>query len=156
MAQRSLTRYSNGLQVQNALELLPYHKKPNWELKIWKQVRLKATVYQKSFRPQILTSGCPVGKDAEIKFEVESENISLYEIYWQVTNTGMEAQTARQLRGDFYTSELEGGKKIRKENTRYIGKHYVEAFLVSDGVCVGRSEPFEVNIVRGAIVYNSK
>ena len=68
----------------------------------------------------------------------------------------MEAQTARQLRGDFYTSELEGGKKIRKENTRYIGKHYVEAFLVSDGVCVGRSEPFEVNIVRGAIVYNSK
>lgn len=156
LAQRSLTRYSNGLQVQNALELLPYHKKPSWELKIWKLVRLKATVYQKSFRPQILTSGCPVGKDAEIKFEVESENISLYEIYWQVTNTGMEAQTARQLRGDFYTSELEAGKKIRKENTRYIGKHYVEAFLVSDGVCVGRSEPFEVNIVRGAIVYNSK
>lgn len=156
LAQRSLTRYSSGLQVQSALELLPYHKKPRWELKIWKQVRLKATVYQKSFRPQILTSGCPVGKDAEIKFEVESENIKLYEIYWQVTNTGMEAQTARQLRGDFYTSELEAGKKIRKENTCYIGKHYVEAFLVSDGVCVGRSEPFEVNIVRGAIVYNSK
>ncbi len=38
LAQRSLTRYSNGLQVQNALELLPYHKKPSWELKIWKQV----------------------------------------------------------------------------------------------------------------------
>ena len=35
-------------------------------------------------------------------------------------------------------------------------KHYVEAFLVSDGVCVGRNEPFGVNIVRGAIVYNSK
>ena len=156
LAQRSLTRYSNGLQVQNALELLPYHKKPSWELKIWKQVRLKATVYQKRFRTQILTSGCPVGKDAEIKFEVESENISLYEIYWQVTNTGMEAQTAKQLRGDFYTSEMEAGKKIRKESTCYIGKHYVEAFLVSDGVCVGRSEPFEVNIVRGAIVYNSK
>jgi hypothetical protein len=97
-----------------------------------------------------------VVKVDQIKFEVESENISLYEIYWQVTNTGMEAQTAKQLRGDFYTSELEAGKKIRKENTRYIGKHYVEAFLVSDGVCVGRSEPFEVNIVRGAIVYNSK
>lgn len=156
LAQRSLTRYSNGLQVQNALELLPYHKKPSWELKLWKQVRLKATVYQKSFRPQILTSGRPVGKEAEIKFEVESENIKSYEIYWQVTNTGMEAQIARQLRGDFYTSVLEAGKKIRKENTCYIGKHYVEAFLVYDGVCVGRSEPFEVNIVRGAIVYNAK
>lgn len=79
----------------DALELLPYHKKTSWKLKIWKQVRLKATVYQKSFRPQILTNGCPVGKDAKIKFEVEPENISLYEIYWQVTNTGIEAQTAR-------------------------------------------------------------
>ncbi|MCH5345010.1 MAG: nucleotidyltransferase [Acetatifactor sp.] len=156
LAQRSLTRCSNGVQVQNALGLLPYHEKPKWELKMWKQVRLKATVYQKSFRPQILTSGCPVGKDAEIKFEAESGNIGLYEIYWQITNTGMEAQMAKQLRGDFYSSELEAGKKIRKENTRYIGKHYVEAFLVSDNVCVGRSEPFEVNIVKGAIVYNSK
>lgn len=35
-------------------------------------------------------------------------------------------------------------------------QHYVEAFLVSDGICVGRSEPFEINIVRGAIVHNSK
>ena len=67
LAQRSLRKCSNGLQVQNALALLPYHKKSCWELKMWKQVRLKAMVYQKSFRPQILTSGCPVGKEAEIE-----------------------------------------------------------------------------------------
>ena len=32
---------------------------------------------------------------------------------------GIEAQTARQLRGDFYTSELEVGKKIRKFHRSY-------------------------------------
>ena len=68
-----------------------------------------------------------------------------------MTNTGLEAQQVGQLRGDFYNSTLESGKKIRKESTCYIGKHYIEAFLVKDGVCVGRSEPFEVNIVRHAI-----
>lgn len=34
------------------------------------------------------TSDCPVGKNVEIKFKVEPENISLCEMYWQVTDTG--------------------------------------------------------------------
>ena len=33
-----------------------------------------------------------------------------------------------------------------------LGRHYVEAYLVKDDICVGKSEPFVVNIVNGAIV----
>lgn len=76
----------------------------------------------------------------------------MYDIYWQITNTGYEAQKARQLRGDFYESHVEAGKRIRKESTSYLGKHYVEAYLVKDDMCVGKSEPFVVNIVNGAYI----
>ncbi|MCB6567303.1 hypothetical protein LI169_19830 [Desulfovibrio desulfuricans] len=36
---------------------------------------------------------------------------------------------------------------MRKEFTSYTGKHYVEAFLVKDGCCVGKSNPFVIDVV---------
>ena len=79
---------------------------------------------------------------------VISDNLNKYDIWWQVTNTGGDAIQANCLRGDFYNSTIEQGRKVRKEVTRYIGRHYVEAYLVKDDICYGKSEPFEVNIVR--------
>ena len=72
-----------------------------------------------------------------------------YDIYWQVTNTGFEARKSNCLRGDFYESELFEGKKVRKEETSYIGKHFVEAYIVKNNICYGKSDPFTVNIVKG-------
>lgn len=151
LIKRSLQKCSTGFELRTSLEALPYHLNLQWRDSIWKEVKIKATIYQKSFMPKTLESGRPICKGNDIKFEAIADNIYMYEIYWQVTNTGIEAQQVGQLRGDFYDSTLEAGKKIRKESTSYIGKHYVEAFLVKDGVCYGRSEPFEVNIVRHAM-----
>ena len=149
----SMQRKSIPADLTRTLTYLPYHKKYEWRENFWKKVEIKATVFQKKFRPKKLLNGQPVGKNADIVFEVCSENANLYDIYWQVTNTGTEAEKAKQLRGDFYDSDIIEGKKKRKESTQYYGMHYVEAFLVKDGICVGRSNPFMVNIVRGAIVY---
>lgn len=149
---RSMHKVVNGTQLSESVNLLPYHLKSKWEDKMWKDVTVKAKVYQKGFLPKKLNSGQAVGKNADIKFEVMSDNLNLYDIYWQVTNTGIEAQKVNQLRGDFYESHIEEGKKIRKESTLYLGKHYVEAFLVKDDACVGKSEPFVVNIARGVYV----
>ena len=66
-----------------------------------------------------------------------------------MTNTGREAKIANSLRGGFYDSELVEGKKVRKESTLYTGRHYVEAYLIKQGICYGKSSPFEVNIVDG-------
>lgn len=150
---RSMHKISTETQLLEAVTSLPYHLKSKWKDNMWKDVRIKATAYQKSFLPKKLNSGQAIGKNADIKFEVQSDNLNLYDIYWQITNTGYEAQKAKQLRGDFYDSHIEEGKKIRKESTCYVGKHYVEAFLVKDGTCFGKSEPFIVNIVRGAFVF---
>ena len=149
---RSMHKVSNDTQLSESVNSLPYHLKSKWKDNMWKDVTIKAVVYQKSFLPKSLNSGQAIGKNVDIKFEVKAENLNLYDIYWQVTNTGFEAQKANQLRGDFYESHIEEGKKIRKESSCYVGKHYVEAFLVKDNTCVGKSEPFVVNIVRGALV----
>jgi hypothetical protein len=53
------------------------------------------------------------------------------------------------LRGGFYESKIEQGKKIRTETTSYLGRHYVEAYLVKNYICYGKSNPFEVNITKG-------
>lgn len=150
---RSMHKIVTGTQLTETVSSLPYHLKSKWKDNMWKTVSIKATAYQKRFLPKKLSSGQAIGKDADIKFEVQADNLSLYDIYWQITNTGYEAQKAKQLRGDFYESHVEEGKKIRKESTSYVGKHYVEAFLVKDGTCFGKSEPFVVNIVRGKLIF---
>lgn len=74
-----------------------------------------------------------------------ANNIKNFKVYWQVTNTGKDAKEANGLRGDFYESTEKNN--IRTESTSYVGRHYVEAFLIKDGLCYGKSAPFEVNIV---------
>ncbi len=77
----------------------------------------------------------PVPKDYALRFEVDTNAPRPYEVHWQVVNTGVEA--ARDLRGGFEASN--GGSEVRWETTKYAGTHWVEAFVVKDGVCVARS-----------------
>lgn len=79
----------------------------------------------------------PVPKGYALRFRVETNAPLPYEVHWQVTNTGREAKDAQQLRGDFYTSDA--GSNGRWETTKYAGTHWVEAFIVKDRSCVGRS-----------------
>ena len=69
-----------------------------------------------------------------------------YEVHWQVVNTGAEAYKANGLRGGFYKGTTETHGTVRKENTEYKGKHWIECFIVKDGICCARSGEFVVNI----------
>jgi hypothetical protein len=80
----------------------------------------------------------PVSKGRELKFEARTDAPSPYEVKWRVTNTGEEARAAQGLRGDFYSSNA--GPIGRWEPTAYAGTHFVEAFIIRNGVCVARSD----------------
>lgn len=148
LLKRSLNKSSTSTALQNNVELLPYHQKMKWNNKIWKDVIIKAYICDGNKKKiKNILSGEEIGKNTQLRFEVETTYLNLYEVYWQITNTGYEAQKALQLRGDFYDSEPEIGGKIRFESTSYTGKHFVEAFVVDkEGNCVGRSYPFVVNV----------
>jgi len=80
----------------------------------------------------------PVPRNVGLRFEATTNVPPDYEVQWQVVNTGAEARAANQLRGGFELSET-GRPGVRWERTAYVGTHWVEAFVVKDGICVARS-----------------
>jgi hypothetical protein len=71
-----------------------------------------------------------------------------FQVYWQVVNTGKEAEDARQLRGEIVLSKTAGvGGLTQKESTLYTGIHWVECFIVKNSFCVARSGEFVVRIM---------
>lgn len=69
-----------------------------------------------------------------------------YEIHWQVVNTGDEAARDDGLRGTFFSSKSTDRPKYNYEETRYEGTHWIECFVVMDGVCIARSGRFYLTI----------
>lgn len=80
--------------------------------------------------------GNGVGKHRTIDFSIQHCTVpEPYDVYWKVRNTGHEALSADQLRGQIVR---DGGSRSQWEKTSYIGRHYVEVYLVKDEVCVAR------------------
>lgn len=131
---------------------ISHHQKSKWAEHLIENVSIRAKYFRNGFRWKEIKSGMALNKHGNLRFEVQVNELKDYEIWWQVTNTGKEAERANCLRGDFYSSELVEGKKVRKESTLYTGHHYVEAYLIKNGSCYGKSSPFEVNIVDGFLL----
>lgn len=101
---------------------------------------------------QILTkgfnSGEPLNKHLDLLFNASTNVPPPFHVFWQVVNTGKEAEVARQLRGEIVLSKTAGvGGLTQKEATSYTGIHWVECFIVKNSVCVARSGEFVVRIV---------
>jgi hypothetical protein len=78
--------------------------------------------------------GGVVIKNRTVRFRVGSCTVpGPYKIYWKVRNTGEEAIRANDIRGRI---EPDQGNYLRDESTKYRGKHYVECYVVKNGVCV--------------------
>lgn len=78
--------------------------------------------------------GDRVGKGRYIDFRLEDCTVAEpYQVYWKVKNTGTEARQRNQLRGQVRRRE-----SSMYEHTAYLGSHYVEVYIVKDGVCVAR------------------
>lgn len=138
----------NQLPVVN-VSSISHHQKSKWTEYLIEKVSIKAKYLRDGFRWKEIKSGTALNKHGNLRFEVQANGLRDYEIWWQVTNTGKEAEMANALRGGFYSSELVEGKKVRKESALYTGHHYVEAYLIKNDICYGKSLPFEVNIVDG-------
>lgn len=100
------------------------------------QVRLVGRVRQSGVMRayDLPRRGDTVAKDREIDFRLEHCTVEPpYQIMWKVKNTGREAVAAHELRG-----AIVAGDRSRHEHTAYVGSHYVEAYVIKDGVCVAK------------------
>ena len=133
---RELTRFN-----------VSHRQKPKWPVIPNGQVTITGTVSRKGFRPwQIKSGSTPLPKYCSLRFEAKTNVPRPYKVHWQVVNTGAEAYKENGLRGGFYQGTIETDGAVRKESTRYKGVHWIECFIVKDGICWARSGEFVVNI----------
>jgi len=122
---------------------------PQWPVRKERRVNVAASVRRSRNASRSLwpLSTRPVPKNYWLRFQASTNTPEPYEVHWQVVNTGSEAADAgsAQLRGGFEAGEGSCGS-VRWESTAYRGTHWVEAFVVKDGVCVARSGPVYVRV----------
>lgn len=73
-------------------------------------------------------------KRKDILFSAQVVGVEGYTLKWKVRNFGQEAERLGQLRGKIYN----GSGMTRQEGTLYEGVHYVECYVIKNGVCVAR------------------
>jgi hypothetical protein len=122
---------------------VPHREPPRWPVQAVSAVTITASVHRASdhIRLQALPPDAVVPKGMEICFEATTNVPRPCEVYWQVVNTGREAEDCGDLRGKLFADGL-----ARRETTKYAGTHWTECFIVKNGVCVARSGEFVVRI----------
>lgn len=68
----------------------------------------------------------------EMDYEIDKEGE--YDIYWKVKNEGKEAMKRDCIRGQVKRTNT----KSILESSDFIGEHYVECYIVKDGVCIAK------------------
>jgi hypothetical protein len=99
-------------------------------------VEIDARVDQAGFQPgplsRFLQKRFYLKKKKKLMFEITHINVpGPYSVYWKVRNFGEEAKNAEGLRG-----EITLGVGRKEESTLYYGTHYVECYIVKNGICV--------------------
>jgi len=115
---------------------------PPWPIQNVYKVRVVGSVRKTIYSAKHLwpLSDRSIPKNYAIRFEATTNVPAPFQVRWQVVNTGVEAARAGpgQLRGGFEDGEGASGT-TRWEGTAFRGTHWIEAFVIKNGVCVARS-----------------
>lgn len=85
-------------------------------------------------RRALKSRGGRVPKCRKLLFKVVGTDVvGSYQVYWKVRNRGPEAEKRHLPRGEIIRDE---GKQQRSETTDFAGDHFVECYVVQNGVCV--------------------
>lgn len=108
-----------------------------FEVNLKYRLRVLCEVSGNGFRPTQLRSFLNVlhrfvPHHFKVQCSVSETNVpEPYDVYWKVRNVGPVAQRKNDIRGQI----VKRGKTIT-ENTRFFGEHYIECYIVKNGVCV--------------------
>jgi hypothetical protein len=102
-------------------------------------LKIDCEITQDGWRAKSLLSSIKfLLREKKLEFFIKYENIpEPFSVMWKVRNFGKEAEDADDLRGQIYNDE---GYGRRNENSKYLGEHFVECYIIKDGACVARSK----------------
>lgn len=143
-----LARIADGARHWGRV-LNPVHRTaPPWTRADQGEIRIeRAMVRRNGFRPEcFMSDGDALPKGCDLTFHAETNIPKPFKVYWQVVNTGAEANAAGCLRGGFDEGLVTDGRLSKNESTLYTGIHSIECFIVKQGLLAARSGQFIVNI----------
>lgn len=88
-------------------------------------------------RSFLRTPGGFLRHNKHLDFHITSTNCPApYQIWWKVRNVGEEARRRNMIRGEINKTD----NSHHSEKTNFYGPHYVECYLIKNGVCVARDK----------------
>ncbi len=107
------------------------------------KIGISAKIYNMAkgtYKDNYYSNSRKLPKDWKIRFQALVSNVpEPKRVFWQVVNTGKEAEEANDLRGEILADQ---GYLLREEHTKYKGTHYINCFVVRDNVCVAKDRFF--------------
>jgi len=112
-------------------------------------LKIDCNVTQDGWRPftllRYLSGGKLLRHNKNLDFYIAQCSVpEPYLIYWKVRNVGEVAERKNQLRGQINKTD----SSHQQEHTNFYGPHFVECYIVKNGVCVARDRidvPIGVN-----------
>ncbi len=130
----------------SSLLKVSHREPPKWPLKITNSVEIYGN-YKLGKKKITITPFTTVPKFCDIHFTATTNVRRPFDVYWQVVNTGHDAQSKNGLRGAIIQSKTAGvGGLIQKEFSQYTGSHWIQCYIVKNDVCVAKSNEFLVTI----------
>lgn len=126
---RGLVSYNNTEQQISDLGF-PLRLNPIYKIRI--NARVNKKIGHRTY--DLNTQGNKVHRGREITFTVKNYNIPQpYNIYWKTLNRGEYAIESDCIRG-----QVTAGGITHYEPTSFKGSHFVECYIVKDGICVAK------------------
>lgn len=131
-----------------ALFNVSHRQEPLWPVVRRGTVRIGCE-YKRSGLPAepIGSNGDGLTKNCDLSFDAQTDVVPPFKVFWQVVNTGIEAEMAKALRGRIFEGGISNNGLSHQESTQFKGKHWIECFIVKNGACVARSGEFVVNVL---------
>lgn len=92
--------------------------------------------FRETLLSRLLTIGQRIGRVRSLDFTFETDVPEPYEVKWKARNVGEEAKRRNCLRGQIINSNK--NFTTRHESADFRGSHYMECYIIKDGVVVAR------------------
>ncbi len=133
----SFTSYANVIKAHKAA----YGERSirgQYDFDISYSAHIDCNVEANGFRPRLLSSILRqrewLPHNRNLTFYCETDTPKPYTVLWKIRNVGAEAEKRKMTRGDIVPSNKQNNK--RSEHTDFYGPHFVECYVIKDGICV--------------------
>lgn len=125
------------LRYPNAIDYSPNEQfiEEQYPMHLVYDLKINCKVKQDGFREQSLNNLFILKKNNSLKFFIQKNSTPKpYEVKWKVRNKGVKAKS-HGVRGKIVN---DNGTESKTEHSSFYGKHFVECYIIKNGMCVAR------------------